>query len=49
MGQVGTQRLQDALNLRVALDRAEPTAIFDLLSDPPLPGIEDIRRIVESE
>jgi Flp pilus assembly protein TadD len=48
-GQVDTQRLQNALDLRVVGDRVEPRALYDLLSDPPLPGIEAIRRIVESE
>jgi hypothetical protein len=49
VGQFDTQRLADAVNLRMGGDRAEPTAFYDLLSDPLLPGIEDIRRIVESE
>jgi hypothetical protein len=49
VGQFDTQRLADAVNLRMSGDRAEPTALFDLLSDAPMPGIHDIRRIVESE
>jgi hypothetical protein len=49
VGQVDTQRLQDALDLRVVSDRAESRGLFGLLSNPPLAGIEDIRRIVESD
>jgi hypothetical protein len=49
VGQFDTQRLADAVDLRIGGDRAEPTALYDLLSDPPLPGIQDIRRTMESE
>jgi tetratricopeptide (TPR) repeat protein len=43
------QRLLDALPLQAPGDLAEPRVIYDLLSDPPLPGIERLRTIVESD
>ncbi len=43
------QRLLSAIPLRSAGDRARPRAIYDLLADPPLPGIDRLRAIIERE
>jgi tetratricopeptide (TPR) repeat protein len=40
------QHLLDAVHLRIPRDDAEPRTIYDLLSDPPLPGIDRLRMIV---
>ena len=37
-----------ALSLRSAADRARPRAIYDLLADPPLPGIDRLREIIDN-
>jgi tetratricopeptide (TPR) repeat protein len=49
LGQVDTakQHLLDAMSLRAPGDQADLSGIFDLLSEPPLPGIERLRAIVE--
>jgi hypothetical protein len=44
-----TGRLRRALPLRAAGDRAEPRAIYDLLTDPPLPGIDRLRAIIDAD
>ena len=41
------QHLLAAAPRRGPGDRAEPRAIYDLMSDPPLPGIERLREIAE--
>jgi tetratricopeptide (TPR) repeat protein len=43
------RRLRDALPLRVPTDRAGFLTIYDLLSDPPLPGVNELRAIVTAE
>ncbi len=43
------QQVIDALPLRIPGDRAEPRTIYDLLSDPPLQGIDHLRMIIENE
>ena len=43
------QRMLAALPRRAPADPAEPRAIYDLLSDPPLPGIERLRVIADSD
>jgi DDE_Tnp_1-associated len=40
--------LHQALHLRTPGDRGEPRAIYDLLSDPPLPGNSRLRTIAEN-
>jgi hypothetical protein len=40
--------LLEAAALRIPGDRGEPRAIYDLLADPPLPGINRLRAIVDS-
>ena len=40
------KHLLDALSLRTPRDRAEPRKIYDLLTDPPLTGIDHLRMIV---
>jgi tetratricopeptide (TPR) repeat protein len=42
------RHLLDAVHLRVTADTAEPRMIYDLLSDPPLPGIERLRAIADN-
>jgi tetratricopeptide (TPR) repeat protein len=42
------ERLLAALSLRSAADRARPQAIYDLLVDPPLPGIDRLRGIIDN-
>ena len=39
------KHLMEALTLRLPGDRAESQALYDLLADPPLPGIERLRAI----
>jgi hypothetical protein len=41
--------LRRALPQRAAVDVAEPRAIYDLLSRPPLPGIDRLRAIIDTE
>ena len=41
------QHLLAAVPRRVPGDRAEPRAIYGLMSDPPLPGTERLREIAE--
>ena len=41
--------LLNALHLRAPGDRTETRAIYDLLMDPPLTGIERLRAIVEQD
>ncbi|MGW5718340.1 tetratricopeptide repeat protein [Amycolatopsis sp. NPDC003865] len=43
------RRLRDSLSLRTPGDRLESQVMYDLLSDPPLPGIDQIRSIVASD
>jgi len=43
------KRLLDAMHLRAPGDRAGPRPIYDLLSDPPLPGIDRLRAIVDND
>ena len=43
------QHLRRALPQRAAGDAAEPRAIYDLLADPPLSGIDRLRAIIENE
>lgn len=45
---VAEQHLLDALPRRTPGDLAHPRALYDLLSDPPLPGIDRLRAIVDS-
>jgi hypothetical protein len=40
--------LLEAAALRIPGDRGEPRAIYDLLADPPLPGINRLRAIADS-
>jgi hypothetical protein len=42
------QRLLDALSLRAPDDLEDTRALFDLLSDPPIPGINRLRSIMDS-
>ena len=42
------RHLADALHLRTRGDMAEPRTVYDLLSDPLLPGIENLRRMTET-
>jgi tetratricopeptide (TPR) repeat protein len=42
------QHLLSAVPHRAAGDRAEPRTIYDLLADPPLPGIDRIRAIIDN-
>lgn len=42
------RRLLDALPRRAPGDLTEPRGLYDLLSDPPLPGIDRLRAIVDS-
>jgi tetratricopeptide (TPR) repeat protein len=46
---IAERHLLDALPLRTPGDRAEPRTIYDLLSDPQLPGIETLRTILDNE
>ena len=41
--------LREALHLRAPGDRGEPRAIYNLLSDPLLPGINRLREIAEND
>jgi len=43
------QHLLSAVPYRTAGDRAEPRTIYDLLADPPLPGIDRLRAIVDND
>ncbi len=44
------KRLLDATALRAPGDRVElRTTIYDLLSDPPLPGIDRLRTIIDND
>jgi tetratricopeptide (TPR) repeat protein len=43
------QHLLNAVPLRALGDRPEPRAIYDLLSDPPLPGIDRLRAIIDND
>jgi hypothetical protein len=43
------QHLMAALSSWTKGDRADPRTIYDLLSDPPLPGIERLRVITERD
>jgi hypothetical protein len=43
------QRLLSAVPHRAAADRAEPRTIYDLLADPPLPGIDRLRAIIDND
>jgi tetratricopeptide (TPR) repeat protein len=42
------QRLLGSLPSRTTGDLAEPRGLYDLLSDPPLPGIDRLRAIADS-
>jgi tetratricopeptide (TPR) repeat protein len=42
------QHLLSAVPHRHAGDRAEPRAIYDMLADPPLPGIDRLRAIIDN-
>lgn len=42
------QHLLAALPQRVARDKDEPRTIYNLLADPPLPGIEQLREIIDN-
>ena len=42
------QLLRDALARRVPGDRTDPHEIYDLLADPPLPGISRLRTVAET-
>lgn len=43
------KHLLDATPLRTVVDATEPRAIYDLLIDPPLPGIDRLRSIVDMD
>jgi tetratricopeptide (TPR) repeat protein len=43
------QHLLDAMPLRVPGDRTDPRTIYDLLSNPPLPGIDSLRAIADND
>jgi tetratricopeptide (TPR) repeat protein len=51
LGQPDTaeQHLLSAMPHRAAGDRAEPRTIYDLLADPPLPGIDRLRAIIDND
>ena len=42
------ESLLAALSLRSAADRTRPRAIYDLLADPPLPGIDHLRGMIDN-
>ena len=42
------EALRGALSLRSASDRARSRAIYDLLADPPLPGIDSLKAIIDT-
>ena len=42
------QHLVAAISMRTEGDKSAPRAIYDLLSDPPIPGIDRLRAIVEN-
>ena len=42
------QHLLSVVSQRAIGDRAEPTKIYELLADPPLPGIDRLRAIIEN-
>jgi hypothetical protein len=46
---VAVDLLRDALPLFRPGDRGGTRALYDLLSDPPMPGIDRLRRIVDTE
>ena len=43
------QHLRAAIPLRAPKDRFGPRMIYDLLSDPPIPGIDRLRAIVDND
>jgi tetratricopeptide (TPR) repeat protein len=43
------QRLLSVASHRAAGDRAQPQAIYDLLADPPMPGIDRLRAIIDND
>ncbi len=46
---VAEQHLMNALPRRTRGDMTEPRELYDLLADPPLPGIDRLRAIVDGD